>query len=363
MRFGRLAMGLGGGANAVGETGPRPRDLTLDDYSILENSGEDTEVGLFVGVLYPSGSSLIYQSDVVVADQPDSFFWVENDGPLVTLRCSSAPIDYETTPTIDITVRETVYLQADNSVVTFHDTDLTIIVTNVVDETAPTITSNANISVAENAQLAHALTANESVTWALVGGADVARLEVSGSTLRWIGNGTKDFEAPNDFNTNNVYEVIVQATDPTGNVSTQDMTVTVTNVAENLYPDPGLTGNYSVFGGGAHTSGQHTFIAATNSGLVSTSGQTNTDLVAVTAAATLYDISVNLSGYVGGNLWVRMWQGAYVQLIPSANGIATALVTSGATNTVAFNFRGETGNAATVNVTPASGVAVTITLH
>jgi len=100
------------------------------------------------------------------------------------------------------------------------------------DVTAPVITSSNTVSNAENSVLAHTLTANEPVTWAIVaGGADNARFEISGSTLRWLSNGTKDFEAPNDANTDNAYIVTVRATDLASNPSTiQTITVTVTDV-------------------------------------------------------------------------------------------------------------------------------------
>ena len=100
------------------------------------------------------------------------------------------------------------------------------------DTTAPTITSTNSASVAENATLSKSLTANESVTWTITGGADAARFEISGSTLRWLSNGTKDYEAPDDADTNNTYVVQVTATDAALNASNQTITVTVTDVAE-----------------------------------------------------------------------------------------------------------------------------------
>lgn len=100
------------------------------------------------------------------------------------------------------------------------------------DVTAPTITSANSASVAENATLSHALTANETVTWSITGGADSARFELSGSTLRWASNGTKDYETPNDADTNNTYIVQVTATDAASNATNQTITVTVTDVAE-----------------------------------------------------------------------------------------------------------------------------------
>lgn len=110
----------------------------------------------------------------------------------------------------------------------------TVVVPNYVppDVTAPTITSTNTASVAENATLSKSLTANETVTWSITGGADAARFEISGSTLRWASNGTKDFEAPDDANADNVYVVQVTATDAALNATNQTISVTVTNVAE-----------------------------------------------------------------------------------------------------------------------------------
>lgn len=96
------------------------------------------------------------------------------------------------------------------------------------DTTPPTITSSSTASVAENVTLAHALTANESVTWSIVGGADQSKFEISGSTLRWASNGTKDYDAPDDADTNNTYVVTVRATDAASNTTDQTITVTVT---------------------------------------------------------------------------------------------------------------------------------------
>lgn len=126
----------------------------------------------------------------------------------------------------------TVTIQATNGTDTIQRT-FTIFVTDIFeDATAPTITSSASVSVFENSQLNHALTADESVTWSIVGGADQARFELSGSTLRWASNGTKDFEAPDDANTDNAYVVQVRATDAASNFTNQTITVTVQNLDE-----------------------------------------------------------------------------------------------------------------------------------
>lgn len=99
-------------------------------------------------------------------------------------------------------------------------------------EAALSITSEAAVSVEENEQLAHALTANRDVEWSIEGGADAAQFALDGSVLTWVADGTQDYESPADANTDNVYVVVVRATDANGATDDLTMSVTVTDVAE-----------------------------------------------------------------------------------------------------------------------------------
>ena len=98
----------------------------------------------------------------------------------------------------------------------------------------PTFTSSNTATINEGQQLAKALTASETCTFAIVGGADQGDFEISGTTLRWIGNGTQNYEAPADDDANNAYVVQVQATSTASGLSSaaQTITVTVANVLE-----------------------------------------------------------------------------------------------------------------------------------
>lgn len=146
--------------------------------------------------------------------------WLAN-----TTKDFEAPDDFQANNTyvVEITATDAA-LNSDTQIITITVTD--------VDEVAPTITSANTANNVENAVLAHALTANETVTWTLTGGADIARFEISGSTLRWLGNGVKNFEAPDDVGTNNTYVVQVTATDAALNATNQTITVTVTDADE-----------------------------------------------------------------------------------------------------------------------------------
>ena len=109
----------------------------------------------------------------------------------------------------------------------------------------PMITSNggaatASVSVIENSSAVTTFSATDAdagqaVTYSITGGADAALFAIGSATGVLTFAAAPDFEAPADTNADNIYEVIVAATD-NGNPpksATQTLTVTVTNVADN----------------------------------------------------------------------------------------------------------------------------------
>lgn len=105
----------------------------------------------------------------------------------------------------------------------------------VGDTTAPTFISNAAFVVNENTKDAGTVTATDAsgpVTYALVGGADFARFEIDTNTGALTFKDAPDFEAPADAGGDNVYDVIVRATDAVSNSSDQIVSVSVSNVNE-----------------------------------------------------------------------------------------------------------------------------------
>lgn len=95
----------------------------------------------------------------------------------------------------------------------------------------PVITTDPNVTVDENVELVLGLVADQDVTWSIIGGADAARFELFGAILRWVGNGTKDFEFPDDANADNSYVVSVRATSAFDMSDEMTITVTVQDVA------------------------------------------------------------------------------------------------------------------------------------
>ena len=104
--------------------------------------------------------------------------------------------------------------------------DITITITDI-DDTAPVFTSSASFSAAENQTSIGTVTAtdvdtdNASITFS-----------ISGSELSITSGGVLTFASTPDYETKSSYSATVTASDGT-NSSTQDITVTVTNVNDN----------------------------------------------------------------------------------------------------------------------------------
>lgn len=115
-------------------------------------------------------------------------------------------------------------------------TNITLNVTDL-DDTPPVLTGPSNgagaatssITVNENQTGVTQMTANESVTWAIVGGNDQGKFQIApDGTITFVA--APDYEAPTDSDANNSYVLTVEATDAQGNKVTQQVTVNVANV-------------------------------------------------------------------------------------------------------------------------------------
>jgi hypothetical protein len=115
---------------------------------------------------------------------------------------------------------------------------LAIVINVAVDTTAPTFTSSTSFSAAEN--IATSVTVatirvSESATVTISSGADAARFNISRSETNTAiikFNASPDFEAPADVGGNNIYDLVLTATDLASNAGTQTITITVTDVVD-----------------------------------------------------------------------------------------------------------------------------------
>ena len=103
--------------------------------------------------------------------------------------------------------------------------------------TAPTVTSVATASVAENTAWVTTVAATDpdagdTQTFSISGGVDAAQFAIDSSTGVLTFGSAPNFEGPTDVGTNNVYDVIVKVADSGGLFDTQAIAVTVTNVNE-----------------------------------------------------------------------------------------------------------------------------------
>jgi len=106
------------------------------------------------------------------------------------------------------------------------------------DTTAPSFTSTTTFSSSENTSItlaAATIKVSESATVTISSGIDAALFTISNSdsvTALIKFKISPDYEAPSDSGANNVYDLVLTATDPSGNAGTQTITITVTDVVD-----------------------------------------------------------------------------------------------------------------------------------
>ena len=177
------------------------------------------------------------------------------DAALFDINAASGAVTFEVSPNFEAagdSGADNVY----DITVTASDGDLSsaaqavaITVTNVND--APVITSNgggaiAAINVAENTTAVTTVVATDAdvgqtVTYSITGGADSAKFSVVAATGVLTFSSAPNFEVPTDGGADNVYDLIVTATDDGSPVDTKTQTIAVT--VTNANEAPVITGN------------------------------------------------------------------------------------------------------------------------
>lgn len=122
--------------------GPPFADLTLDNSTIAEGTGPDQPVGTVLGRL-----GVGYSVSLLEQEEAD---WFAFDGDLIL--AGNEPTDFETNPSPTITMREYEDTESDfmNPVGPYHDTILTITVTDVAE--APELFPDPGIGTEANFQ-------------------------------------------------------------------------------------------------------------------------------------------------------------------------------------------------------------------
>ncbi|MFJ3378620.1 beta strand repeat-containing protein, partial [Pseudomonas sp. NPDC086112] len=244
---------------------------TTASVSVVENSTAVTTV-VATDVDLPA-QTLSYS--IVGGTDAAKFSIVSGTGALsfVSAPNFEAPADSGTNNVYDVIVRA-----SDGTL--FDDQAISVTVTGVNDN-SPVITSNgggatASVNVAENSTVVTTVAAidadlpAQTLSYSIVGGADAAKFSIVSGTGALSFVSAPNFEAPTDSGINNVYDVIVRASDGTL-FDDQAIAVTVTGVNDN---SPVITSN----GGGATASVN----VAENTTAVTTVTATDADLPAQT---------------------------------------------------------------------------------
>ncbi|MDP3494090.1 MAG: DUF4082 domain-containing protein, partial [Hyphomonadaceae bacterium] len=117
--------------------------------------------------------------------------------------------------------------------------------------TAPPVITSGNYTTPENSTTVGLVTAtdadNNVITYAIAGGVDASRFTINASTGALSFVTAPNYEAPTDVGANNVYDIIVSASDGTTAATTKAVTVAVTDVTEGANAAPFITsGNYAI---------------------------------------------------------------------------------------------------------------------
>ena len=115
--------------------------------------------------------------------------------------------------------------------------------------------SSSSVSVNENSASVATFSADESVTWALSGGADQSLFSINSTSGALVFASAPDYESPQDFGSDNTYVVMVRAMDQPGNTADQTVNVSVQDLAESSGGGGSSSGGGGRSGGGGGSSG------------------------------------------------------------------------------------------------------------
>ncbi len=161
-------------------------------------------------------------------------FSIDETTGVVTMiaRDYESPVDSNTDNIYELVIRAT------DSDENSDEEDWSVTVTDVQETVSLTINPISNVSVAENTDYTSVTpsitgTPIGSVTYSIAGGSDAGAFSID-ETTGVVTMIARDYESPADSNTDNIYELIIRATDSDENSDEEDWIVTVTDVQETV---------------------------------------------------------------------------------------------------------------------------------
>lgn len=215
-------------------------DPVINDVSlnVEENSPNGSLVGIVTATDADAVSTLTYS---IIAGNSLGIFAIDSSTGNITIA-DNANLDRESVSSVALTIQVS---DGGPGTPRTGTGAVTVLITGVNDN-APIFTSVSAIDVAEGAGNVLIVTATDadlpvdSLTYSIVGGEDQSSFTItSDGRLTFVA--PPDFEAPADADGDNVYVVQVQVSDG-DHTTTQDISVTVTNVEETLTVELPATG-------------------------------------------------------------------------------------------------------------------------
>ena len=179
------------------------------------------KVGAAVGTVVPKNEGDSPVTSYKLSGEGSDLFAISDNGEITVASEALA-----TNPATTFALKVTATNEAGES-------NSALISISFKDITAPVFAKERSATVAENQPFALQLDAADRtpVTYTIDGGNDKEKFDISADGVLSF-NGTANYEEPSDSNKDNSYEVRVKATDSAGNSSYQNITVTVTDVAD-----------------------------------------------------------------------------------------------------------------------------------
>lgn len=212
--------------NDVVETPPNQAPVITSAASV--NAAENQAIAADVQATDANGDTLTY---AIVAGADAALFTI--DSATGVLSFIAAP-NFEAPADGDADNAYQVLVSVSDGIAPPVTQALTITVTNVNE--APVLAPSAAISVAENQTAVTTVIGTDpdgtALTYSISGGADASRFTINATTGVLAFVSAPDYEAPADANLDNVYQVIVSASDGSPTAASQTVSVTVTDLDE-----------------------------------------------------------------------------------------------------------------------------------
>ncbi len=180
-----------------------------------------TDLGAPIGTVVPKSEGDSAISSYKLSGEGSELFAISKSGE-ITVKSDKL----ETSPATSYALKVTATNEAGES-------NSALISISYKDTTAPIFAENKSATVAENEPFSLQLDATDrtAITYTIDGGNDKDKFDITANGVLSF-NGTANYEEPSDSNKDNKYEVRVKATDSAGNSSYQNITVSVTDVAD-----------------------------------------------------------------------------------------------------------------------------------